>query len=429
MEPDLKLSNPENAYERGRNGGAMKSSATTKVGVDLLLSGHELPGNIRDFALVANQTAVAQGLRWSVYELWRSMGSRLKLLLAPGHGLYGDRNGEVDERMVDVKTGLPVLRLGGYIRDGLPADLRDVTFDAIVWDLQDAGVRQFIFWVELTRAMQHVAKEGKTIVVLDRPNPIGGTKFNGPITDQAFRDYLFGGLKVPIPITHGLTMGEFALLINEALGIRCQLHVIKMKGWKRQMTFRDTGLSWVPLTPNLPTPETVTVYPGTSLLEGTNVSEGRGTTKPFEMVGAPWIKGYDMAEKLNSAKVPGAIFREVHFIPMQHPEFPMSTKHAAKRCAGVQVHVVDPREFDPVRAGLEILSYLKRECEDHFLWDSSHFFRNKPVPKGVFFFDTLAGTPKVRESLEAGEGACEIMASWQDDLREYSRVRKKYLLY
>jgi len=406
----------------------MANARRVKVGAEELLAGRGTPKTTESFALITNHTAVVGEFRWLVYELRNGERLRLKLLLAPGHGLYGDRDGEVDGMMVDEKTGLTVLKLGSYIRNGLAACPKEVSLDAIIWDVQDAGVRHFTFWIEMVRAMQRAARDGLTFIVLDRPNPLGGEAFDGPTVDESFRGYLYG-LKPPIPIRHGLTMGEMCLMMNHLLKVQCDLKIVKMKGWKRKMLFAETGLPWVPLTPNLPTADTLSVYPGTSLLEGTNVSEGRGTTRPFETVGAPWVKAHEMAEALNAKEMKGVVFRPAHFIPMLHPHFPMSTKHASERCGGVQVHVLDAGEFEPVRTGLEIISFLKTRYDGEFQWDSSHYFRDAPVPDGVFYFDTLVGTPKVREWLEAGRTVDEIVVSWKEDLRKYSRRRADYLLY
>jgi len=405
----------------------MTFKTKVKVGAEMLMSGLSRLEGVRDIALVTNHTSLLGNYEWLVYRLSQSTGYNLQILLAPGHGLYGDLDGEVDELVREDKTGLPVLRLGSFVRGSIPRELQSLDLDAVFWDVQDAGVRHFTFWIELARLMQRAESIGASVVVLDRPNPLGG-KVVGPVTDRDFKDYLYG-LRLPIPIAYGLTVGELASMMKDCLGIGCNLQVIKMKGWKRNMLYADTGLPWVPLTPNLPTPETLLVYPGTSLVEGTNLSEGRGTTKPFEYVGAPWVEAHEMSRKLNDIGLPGLIFRAVHFVPMQHLFFPASTKHAGQRCRGVQLHVTDQRKFDPVRAGLEIVALALQDYEGDFQWDSSHFYRDATIPRGAFYFDTLVGTPKVREALEGGEPVEDIVDSSKDDLKRYLAAREKYLLY
>jgi uncharacterized protein YbbC (DUF1343 family) len=260
----------------------------------------------------------------------------------------------------------------------------------------------------MAMAMEACAKHGVRFVVLDRPNPIGGMALEGSILEPDFRSFV-GYL--PIPIRHGMTVGELARLSNDQLHIGVQLDVIAMDGWRRDMWFDDTGLQWVMPSPNMPTLTTATVYPGTCLFEGTNISEGRGTTRPFELIGAPWIHAPRLADELNELSMAGVKFRPVYFTPM-------FGKCKDQSCGGVQIHVLDREKLAPVRVALNMIDTVRRIYPGEFRWRG-----HRP------FFDLLMGTDKARGQLSRGQPVDSIIASWDDELLEFSEGRRIYLLY
>jgi uncharacterized protein YbbC (DUF1343 family) len=282
--------------------------------------------------------------------------------------------------------------------------------DVLVFDIQDVGTRFYTYIYTMAYAMEAAAKADIPFVVLDRPNPIGGEKVEGPVLDPAFQSFVGW---FPIPLRHGMTMGELAQLFNgeflpkETGGTRVRLTVIHMKGWTQ------TGLPWVPPSPNMPTLDTATVYPGMGLIEGTNLSEGRGTTRPFELIGAPYIEGWKLADALNQAHLPGVSFREAYFTPA-------FSKYAGKTVGGVQLYVEDRQAFDPVLTGLTVIQKVKQLYPDQFAW------RETTEP---YWIDKLTGTDRVRKQLDVGVPAEKIAAQWKEGLASFRRLRSKYLLY
>jgi len=311
---------------------------------------------------------------------------------------------------VDARTGIVAHSLYGPVKKPTPEMLQGI--DTLVFDIQDVGVRFYTFIHTMAYAMQAAAENDLPFVVLDRPNPITGEIVEGPVLEPEFSSFV--GL-YPIPIRYGLTIGELANYINQRQGIDADLRVIKMDGWRRDMWFEDTGLPWVMPSPGMPTVDTAVVYPGFCLFEGTNVSEGRGTTRPFETIGAPWIDGYKLALELNRVGLVGARFRAVHFIPT-------ASKYAGEACGGIQVHVIDRQAFRPFAAAITALDII------HQLWPEQFQFR-APGASGKHFFDLLAGTDKVRLDILAGRPAPAIVSDWQHRLTDYLAVRVGYLMY
>jgi beta-N-acetylhexosaminidase len=261
----------------------------------------------------------------------------------------------------------------------------------------------------MAMAMEACAEYDVSFAVLDRPNPIGGLALEGNILSPEFRSFVG---YFPIPIRHGLTMGELARLYRDFFHIRVRLNVVSMVGWRRDMWFDDTGLQWVMPSPNMPTLTTAIVYPGTCLFEGTNVSEGRGTTKPFEFIGAPWIHAPSLADELNGLSLADVEFRPVYFIPT-------FAKYKGQSCGGVQVHVLDRERFAPVRTALNMIDTVRHIYPYEFQWRGG----NRP------FFDLLMGTDQVRKQMSSDESADSIVNSWGDELLEFSENRRSYLLY
>jgi len=382
-----------------------------RAGVDVLLKkSGELLKNKR-VGLITNQTGVTKNLKPTIDAFCEHPKIKLVALYGPEHGVRGDApDGQYIESFTDERTGLPVHSLYGLAKKPTQESLKDV--DVLVFDIQDAGVRFFTFISTMSYAMEAAAEVGIPFVVLDRPNPINGISAEGNILNPEFKSFV--GLH-PIPIRHGMTVGELTMLFNAEFGIDADLTVVKMDNWHRNMWFNDTGLIWVQPSPNLPTPDTATAYPGTCLIEGTNVSEGRGTTRPFELLGAPWIDCVKLADELNLRKLPRVLFRTVCFTPS-------FSKYVGKRCYGIQVHVINRNAFKPVETGLHIIDAIHKLHPDNFEW-------RKPQPGQPYFFDLLAGTDETRHQLEEDVPVKKIVEGWQKELSQFMKIRKRHLLY
>jgi uncharacterized protein YbbC (DUF1343 family) len=287
--------------------------------------------------------------------------------------------------------------------------------DLVVCDLPDIGTRYYTFAATLFHLMEKAAGSGLPVLVADRPNPLGGEILEGPGLDTAFTSFVG---RVPVPVRHGLTMGELARLFNEDLGLRADLTVVPMEGWRRHQLGPETGLPWVPPSPNMPTFETALVYPGGCLLEGTNLSEGRGTTRPFEFVGAPWIDAVALADEMNGLRRSGVKFRAHWFRPVEQ-------KWKGQTCAGVQVHVTDPRSLRSFGVYVELLAALRRQEPERFAWrrEPYEFESSRPA------IDLLAGSHRLREDLERGRPVAEMEAEWRAEAQEFQVRRRDILLY
>lgn len=387
------------------------SQTLVKPGIEVLIEQrlHLLRG--RRVGLITNQAAVDRLLR-STIDLMRAAGVNLVALYGPEHGVRGAAQAGVKvEGYTDPHTGLPVHSLYGQTRKPTPEMLAGV--EVLVCDLQDAGSR---FWTNLytmSYGLEAAAEQGIGYVVLDRPNPIGGVRVEGPLLEPDYRSFV--GL-YPIPIRHGLTMGEAARLFNDLFGIHGQLEIVPTEGWERRLHFVETGLPWVPPSPNSPTPDTLTVYPGTCLVEGTNLSEGRGTTRPFELIGAPWLHAERLADTLNARHIPGVRFRPAYFTPT-------FSKHQGELCAGVQVHVLDRHRVPAVSVGVHLLAAIRDQAPDQFAW-------LEPKGSGRYFIDLLSGSDGLRKALDRGTPAEEILAAWEETAANWAKnTRTPYLLY
>jgi uncharacterized protein YbbC (DUF1343 family) len=340
---------------------------------------------------------------------------KLTALFGPQHGIRGETQDNMIEwqSFHDQRTGLPAYSLYGETRKPKPEMLSDV--DALVFDLQDVGTRVYTFIYTMALAMEAARECGKRFVVLDRPNPINGVQVEGNVLEPEFRSFV--GM-FPIAMRHGITVGELALMFNREFGIGCDLEVVKMEGWRRSMWFEETGLPWVMPSPNIPAVESAVVYPGSVLLEGTNLSEGRGTTRPFEIVGAPYIDPRALIEELAKDRLPGVVFRPLHFEPAFH-------KFAGQICGGVQIHVTDRSAFKPVITGVAVISATRRLYPDEFEWKQPPYeYVYDKLP-----FDVINGSSSVRDLIEAGTPAAEIEESWADNLDEFAARRQNHLLY
>jgi uncharacterized protein YbbC (DUF1343 family) len=313
----------------------------------------------------------------------------------------------------DERTGVMAYSLYGEVRKPTAEMLREV--DALVFDVQDVGTRVYTFIYTMALAMQAVREQGKRMVVLDRPNPIDGLGVEGNILEPGAESFV--GMYA-IPMRHGMTAAELARMFNEEFGIGCDLEVVPMKGYRREFSFHEVRAPWVIPSPNMPTPDTATVYPGTVFVEGTKLSEGRGTTRPFEINGAPYANSHQVAEHLNGLGLPGVYFRPHSFLPTFQ-------KHAGSICHGVQIHPLDRHAFKPVITGIALIKAFHDLYPDKFQWQSPPYeYVHDRLP-----FDVIAGTTRLRRQIEGGSSVEEIAASWGEGEEEFKERRKPYLLY
>lgn len=382
-----------------------------RLGIDTLLTKYLHLVRGRRAGLITNHTGVNAHLDSTIDLLNSHSEIELVALFGPEHGVRGAAQaGDKVEDSVDSQTGLPTYSLYGNRLAPTGAQLEGI--EVLICDLQDLGCRFWTYSNTMAYSLAAAGLSGLDYLVLDRPNPIGGLAVEGNLVAEGFFSFVGG---YPLPIRHGLTMGELAGYLNDTEAMGARLHVIPLEGWSRGMYFDETGQCWVPPSPNMPTVETAVVYPGTCLFEGTNLSEGRGTTKPFEWVGAPWLDGSAWARSLNSLGLPGVRFRPVYFTPTFH-------KHALQACEGVQVHVTDRRVFEPVRTGLHLVHSARAQDPVSFSW--------RPAGNdGLLHFDRLAGSSDVRLALEGETNPDEIVANWRSELDSFRERREKFLLY
>jgi uncharacterized protein YbbC (DUF1343 family)/ribonuclease HI len=340
---------------------------------------------------------------------------QLKVLYSPQHGFFGEKQDNMVEsaHLTDPMLGIPVFSLYGKTR--IPAKKMFEPMDVLLCDLQDAGTRVYTFVYTLSYCMEAAKRFGKTVVVLDRPNPLGGMIVEGNLLSPEYASFVG---RYPIPMRHGLTIGELARMFNDRFGIGCELEVIPMKLWCRDMMYSDTGLPWIAPSPNLPSPVSALVYPGQVLWEGTNVSEGRGTTQPFEIFGAPFMDTEKMLSFLGGNRLPGIILRPLAFEPT-------SNKWQRKLCRGFQIHITDLKEYKPYMTTLKLLQAVLYHHSKEFEWKQPPYeyeFEKLPI-------DLLIGDPKIRQHIELFENIEDIERAWQKELDEYDAIRRKYEIY
>lgn len=383
------------------------------LGSERLLQADKLDG--RRVGVVCNPSSVDNELRHVADRIAASERRRLTAIFGPQHGVRSD----VQENMIETAHArddarkVPVYSLYSETREPTAEMLREV--DALVIDLQDVGTRIYTYIYTMAHCLVAARRHHVQVFVCDRPNPIGGLAVEGPMLLQGFESFV--GM-FPIPMRHGMTIGELARLFNTEFGIGADLEVVEMDGWRRPMYFDDTRIPWVLPSPNIPTLDTAVVYPGTVLFEGTNVSEGRGTTRPFELVGAPWVAAEPFANTLNGLNLPGVRFRPVYFEPTFH-------KHAKVVCGGCQIHVLDRASFRPVETAVALLAAFRATDRNRFAWrDPPYEYELEKPP-----IDILAGSSDLREDIERGASASEIARSWQAAVSTFMPVRERYLLY
>jgi uncharacterized protein YbbC (DUF1343 family) len=383
------------------------------LGSERLLASPTLDG--RRVGIVCNPASVDAELRHVADRLAAHPRARLGAIFGPQHGFRSD----VQDNMIETRHGVdqirrvPVYSLYSETREPTAEMLQDL--DALVIDLQDVGVRIYTYIYTMANCLKAARRHGLKVIVCDRPNPVGGASLEGPVLVPGNESFV--GM-YPIPMRHGMTIGELAQLFNDHFGIGADLEVVTMEGWRRDAYFDATGRTWIMSSPNIPTFDTTLVYPGTVLFEGTNISEGRGTTRPFELVGAPWIVAERFADQMNRRELPGVFFRPVLFEPTFH-------KHARTGCGGCQIHVLDRRTFRPVETAVALLEAFRDEGPGQFRWkDPPYEYEYERNP-----FDVLAGSPVLREQIESGLPAADIARSWETPVREFAQLREKFLLY
>jgi uncharacterized protein YbbC (DUF1343 family) len=384
-----------------------------RSGLERLLDRPEPLRGLR-VGLVCNPSTITPDLVHGSVALAAARGVRLAALFGPEHGIAADAQDLVEvAHSRDRATGLPVHSLYGETRVPTAEMLSGV--DAMVFDVQDVGSRYYTFVYTLLHVMEACARGKKRVVVLDRPNPIGGDGVDGNLLDPAYRSFV--GLH-PLAVRHGMTVGELALMFRDERALDVDLRVVAMKGWRRGMAYEDTGLPWVLPSPNMPTVDTAFVYPGGCLIEGTNLSEGRGTTRPFELVGAPWLDGAALARDLDRERIPGVGFRATAFTPAFH-------KHAGVLCHGVQLHVSDRRRFPAFLAYLLLIHHARRQAPERFAWRNPPYeYEQVKLP-----FDILCGTDRIRVAIEAGISPKRLAPGWAKEAAAFRRRRAKHLLY
>lgn len=365
--------------------------------------------------LVCNQASVDHQYRHAADLFHEHPEIKLTALFGPQHGSRGDVQDNMIEtgHSVDRVTGVPVYSLYSETREPTEQMMSEV--DILVFDMQSVGCRIYTFAYTMANCMRAARKFGKKVIVCDRPNPIGGTKVSGNVLNPEFASFVG---QFPLPTRHGMTHGELAGLFNRQFDIGCELEVVPMHGWTRECWLDDTDAPWVLPSPNMPTVDSATVFPGTVHFEGTQLSEGRGTTRPFELIGAPYIVPEQYAEELNSIGLAGVYFRSCVFQPTFQ-------KHANVSCGGVQIHVTSREEFEPVVTGAAMVKTAYDMYTESFRW-------KEPPYEYVYDlnpFDVIAGTDELRKAIERADDLRTIEKSWQGPLNEFKQIRTGFLLY
>ncbi|MFZ1641029.1 MAG: DUF1343 domain-containing protein [Candidatus Contendobacter sp.] len=388
-----------------------------QTGLEVLIA--DYPQKIRGarIGVVCHPASVDAELRHAL-DLLQAAGARIVAIFGPEHGARGeaqDMEG-VEDLSLDPRLKVPVHSLYGATFDSLTPRREQIQgLDALVIDLQDVGARYYTFVWTMALCMEAAGAVGVRVLVCDRPNPLDGLTTEGNLIKDGFESFV--GLH-PLPNRHGLTPGEIARYVQRRRGIECQLDILPMRGWRRSMYFEDTGLPWVYPSPNMPTVDTALVYPGLCLVEATELSEGRGTCRPFEIAGAPGIDPEALAADLSRHHLPGCRFRPLYF----RPKF---QKHAGKTCGGVQIHVTDRQSFDSCATGVAFLQSVKRVAPDVFAWRAKPYEFVADIPA----IDLLAGDDKLRLALDAGAVLADLAAEWAQERAAFEEIRREAFLY
>lgn len=394
---------------------SLTARRTVAPGIDRLLTTDRRLVAGKRIGVVCNPASVNGRFAHTADRLVEDPDLRVTAIFGPQHGFRSDLQDNMIEtpHARDARREVPIYSLYSETREPTAEMLRDV--DVLVVDLQDVGTRVYTYIYTMANCLRAAARHGVHVVVCDRPNPVGGEEVEGSLLQAAYTSFVG---QFPIPLRHGMTIGELARLFNDEFGIGAAVDVIQLDGWQRSMYFDETGLPWIIPSPNLPTLDSAIVYPGAVLFEGTKLSEGRGTTRPFELIGAPWIDGERLAEAMNARGLPGVHFRPVFFEPTFH-------KHAKQTCGGCQVHVIDRRAFRPVRTAVELMAEFRREEPSRFAWrEPPYEYEHDKQP-----IDILSGSDRLRTTLDSGVGVEALVTSWRKDEEAFARTREKFLLY
>ena len=386
---------------------------TVRTGLEELIAEPQRWVGDERIGLLCNPASVDRALTHARTMIHQAFPGKLKALYSPQHGFFAEKQDNMIESqdMLDPALKIPVFSLYGQSR--VPSERMFAPIDVLLVDLQDVGTRVYTFIYTLSYCLEAALKYNVRVLVLDRPNPVNGIDIEGNLLASDCKSFVG---RFPIPMRHGLTIGELAVLFNDHFDIGCNLEVIPMKGWKRRMLFADTGLPWIAPSPNLPTPISALVYPGQVLWEGTNVSEGRGTAQPFELFGAPYIDVSKIAAQIE--KIAGVLFRPVVFEPT-------SNKWRETPCNGFQIHVMEPLCYRPYKTTLQLLRTILAEHREQFKW--------KPPPYEYEFerlpIDLIIGNRSIRKRLENLEPIDAIEADWQEELDQYKKISRKFHIY
>ena len=388
--------------------------AVVTLGIEQLLGPERHRVDGRRVGLLCNPASIDSAFRHSADRLAGDRGLTLAAIFGPQHGFRADLQDNMIEtpHTQDRRRGVPIYSLYSEVREPSAEMLKGL--DVLVVDIQDVGTRVYTFIYTVANCLRAAARQGLPVIICDRPNPIGGDAVEGSLLDPRYASFVG---QFPIPLRHGMTVGELARLFNDGFGLGAELHVVTMDGWRRGMYYDDTALPWVMPSPNIPTLDTAIVYPGAVLFEGTMLSEGRGTTRPFELIGAPWIDGERLAAAMNARGLRGVHFRPVCFEPTFH-------KHARQTCGGCQLHVTDRTAFAAVRASVELLDEFHRQAQSHFAWrEPPYEYEHEKMP-----IDVLYGGEGLRAAVATGEVAA-LIEQWAGDEARFRRDRAPHLLY
>ncbi len=367
--------------------------------------------------VITNQTGVNSEGKHIIDLLYNAPEVELVALFGPEHGIRGDVEGgyRIDNQK-DPKTGAPIFSIYGKKKKPTPEQLQNI--DVLLFDIQDVGTRFYTYISTMSLGMEAAAENNIEFMVLDRPNPITGIFVEGPVLEEEYRSFVGAH---PIALRHGMTIGELATMFNEegwlSNGVKAKLTVIQMENWKRDRWYDELGLKWIKPSPNMPSPITALLYPGMGLLETCNISEGRGTTRPFENIGAPWLDHDSIAEILNEAKIPGIKIDTTSYVPVDMPGAAMNPVYEGQRCRGLLFTVTDPHRFPSVAFGIHLICAIKKRHPDQFAWNS---LRSPLI---------MFGNDETPQTIDEGKSPVHIIQAWQPKLKEFKQLRKKYLIY
>jgi uncharacterized protein YbbC (DUF1343 family) len=422
--PCVQRFSPASSWPRGAASGriynhqmspTLASARTVALGIDRLLGPDRRLVQGRRVGVVCNPASIDGAFRHTADRLLEEPDVTVAALFGPQHGFRSDLQDNMIEtpHAQDARRRVPIYSLYSETREPTADMLRGI--DVMIIDLQDVGTRVYTYIYTMANCLRAAARHAIPVVVCDRPNPIGGEEVEGNLLETPYASFVG---QFPMPLRHGMTIGELGRLFNDAFGIGASLDVVPLEGWTRSMYHDQTGLPWIIPSPNIPTLDSASVYPGTVLFEGTGLSEGRGTTRPFELIGAPWIDGERLAEAMNARGLPGVHFRPAFFEPTFQ-------KHARQTCGGCQLHVLDRKTFRPVRSAVELMAEFRRQDPARFPWrEPPYEYETDKRP-----IDILYGSDRLRATLDAGMDVAGLVASWAPDEEAFRRARDRYLLY